>query len=125
MHTEKTNYTEQKNLCNHILLVASVLSCFILGVLFILFGIVMGVALVSLDGVEFLIKVVFISFVVALLLSLIILSYILVKKFLAMRVIFIVFSIFSVIFSLVYYDVFWYNVYTVMTEVLVLVFRLT
>ncbi len=117
------NNERYKQPLNKGLYISGILGCVIFSVIFVLFGMVIGITVSSFSTVSVTHKVIFISAVSVLILSITAMLYMLVLKFLSMRFAVSVASILTIILMLIFYDTAWSGFNDFVLQLIQIVFR--
>ena len=117
------NNERYKQPLNRGLYLSGFLGCVIFSVIFVLFGMVIGITVSSFSSVSVTHKVIFISAVSVVILSVTAMLYMLVLKFLSMRFVVSVASLLSIILMLIFYDTAWSGFNDFVLQLIQIVFR--
>lgn len=118
------NDADRKNTLERLLLGASVLSCSIFTVIAIFFAVIIGTTLMSFDSADFTMRIVLLVTVCLFLLSALVISFMLVHRFVVMRIVYFVFSLLSVAFMLINDSLLWFNFHDLTLNLLETIFNI-
>lgn len=121
---QKNIKTDHKTALNKALLLASIFGCGVFTVLAIIFAVIIGTTVVAFAEVDNTTKTIFIVTVCLFLLSVLILTYMLVHRFVSMRIVCIVASFLSVFFMLINNSAMWFNFHDLILNLLETVFNI-
>lgn len=121
---QKSIKLDRKSASKRALLVASVCSCIVFSVFAIIFAITIAITVMSFNTVDLTTRVIFIITVSVFLISFIVLSYMLVYRFVTMRILYLAASTLSVIYMLMNYNTLWFNFHGIILRVLETVFNI-
>lgn len=122
---QKTIKSDRKTASKRALLIASVCGCMVFSVFAILFAITIAMTVMSFNTVDLTARIILIITESVFLISFIVLSYMLVYRFVFMRILYLATSIISVIFMLIYYNTLWFKFHGIILAVLQTVFNIT
>lgn len=121
---QKSIKIDRKAASKRALLIASVCSCMVFSVLALIFAIIIAMNVMSFNTVDLTTRIIFIITESVFLISFIVLSYMLVYRFVSMRILYLTMSVISVIFMLINYNSLWFNFHGLILAVLRTVFNI-